>query len=95
MTTVTMNNDQARFNMIEQQIRPWNVLDPEVLQHLGMLRARILYRQRIAPWLFADIEIPLLPNAGPEQHMLTPCPEAHMFQALALGAQYRYSAGGW
>ncbi|HIC99992.1 MAG TPA: protein-L-isoaspartate O-methyltransferase, partial [Piscirickettsiaceae bacterium] len=27
-----MNFDQARFNMVEQQIRPWDVLDPKVLQ---------------------------------------------------------------
>ncbi len=84
MTTVTMNNDQARFNMIEQQIRPWNVLDPEVLQHLGMLRREDFVPSAHRALAFADIEIPLLPNAGPEQHMLTPRLEAHMFQALAL-----------
>ncbi|PKO45932.1 MAG: protein-L-isoaspartate O-methyltransferase [Betaproteobacteria bacterium HGW-Betaproteobacteria-4] len=41
-----MNIEQARFNMIEQQIRPWDVLDPQVLD---------AYRNLA----FADMEIPL------------------------------------
>jgi protein-L-isoaspartate(D-aspartate) O-methyltransferase len=42
MAAVKMDMEQARFNMIEQQIRPWEVLDPEVLGHPGGGQARRL-----------------------------------------------------
>ena len=38
MTVATMDLEKARFNMIEQQIRPWNVLDPAVLDMLTVVR---------------------------------------------------------
>ena len=84
MTTVAMNLDQARFNMIEQQIRPWNVLNTEVLQHLALLRREDFVPAAHRDLAFADVEIPLLPNARPGQSMLPPRIEARMFQALAL-----------
>ena len=37
MAAATMNTEQARFNMIQQQIRPWEVLDPEVLGLLAIV----------------------------------------------------------
>ena len=37
MTAMNMNFEQARFNMVEQQIRPWDVLDPRVLEVLGRI----------------------------------------------------------
>ena len=38
MAATTMNTEQARFNMIEQQIRPWEVLDPAVLALLSVVK---------------------------------------------------------
>jgi len=75
-----MNLEQARFNMIEQQIRPWDVLDSHVLQLLAVVK-----REDFAPSVhralaFADMEIPL---AG-GQCMLTPRVEARMLQDLAV-----------
>ncbi|MBP8868350.1 MAG: protein-L-isoaspartate O-methyltransferase [Propionivibrio sp.] len=79
-----MNRDQARFNMIEQQIRPWNVLDTEVLQHLALLRRDDFAPAAHRDLAFADVEIPLLPDARPGQSMLPPRLEARIFQELAL-----------
>lgn len=84
MTTTAMNRDQARFNMIEQQIRPWNVLDTEVLQHLALLRRDDFAPAAHRDLAFADVEIPLLPGARPGQSMLPPRLEARIFQELAL-----------
>ena len=84
MAAAAMNYEQARFNMIEQQIRPWNVLDPAVLQLLSVVK-----REDFAPvaqrdLAFADLEIPL--GAGPGQTMLAPKIEARMLQELGLKA---------
>ena len=84
MTTTAMDRDQARFNMIEQQIRPWNVLDTEVLQHLALLRRDDFAPAAHRDLAFADVEIPLLPDARPGQSMLPPRLEARIFQELAL-----------
>ena len=84
MTTTAMNRDQARFNMIEPQIRPWNVLDTEVLQHLALLRRDDFAPAAHRDLAFADVEIPLLPDARPGQSMLPPRLEARIFQELAL-----------
>lgn len=78
-----MNLDQARFNMIEQQIRPWKLEDPQVLELL-----RVVRREEFVPpaWrnlAFADIEIPLGHGAA----MLVPRIEARALQALRLGRQ--------
>ncbi|PID50050.1 MAG: protein-L-isoaspartate O-methyltransferase [Proteobacteria bacterium] len=75
-----MNLDQARFNMVEQQIRPWDVLDQTVLDTF-----RFLPREKFVPtaWqnlAFADIEIPLDHN----ENMMFPRVEARMLQELAI-----------
>jgi protein-L-isoaspartate(D-aspartate) O-methyltransferase len=75
-----MNIEQARFNMIEQQIRPWDVLDPQVLDLLFVVK-----RENFAPpayrnLAFADMEIPL----GNGQMMLAPKIEAKMLQELGI-----------
>ena len=84
MAAATMNTEQARFNMIQQQIRPWEVLDPEVL---GLLT--IVKREDFAPaahkdLAFADVEVPLKKDAKPSQTMLAPRIEARMLQALGI-----------
>lgn len=79
-----MNFEQARFNMIEQQIRPWNVLDAAVLDLLS-----VVHREDFAPPVhkalaFADMELPLRAGGEPGQCMLAPKVEARMLQDLAV-----------
>ena len=84
MAAAAMNNEQARFNMIEQQIRPWNVLDPAVLQLLSVVRREDFVPAAQRALAFADLEIPL--GEQPGQTMLAPKIEARMLQELALKA---------
>ena len=75
-----MNLEQARFNMIEQQIRPWDVLDSQVLQLLAVVKREDFVPTAHRALAFADMEIPL-PGG---QCMLTPRVEARMLQDLAV-----------
>ncbi len=54
-----MNIEQARFNMIEQQIRPWEVLDPQVLDLLFVVKREDFTPPPYRNLAFADIEIPI------------------------------------
>ena len=54
-----MNVEQARFNMIEQQIRPWDVLDAHVLELLAVVRREDFVPPAHRALAFADLEIPL------------------------------------
>lgn len=72
--------DKARFNMIEQQIRPWDVLDASVLELLSVVRREDFVPAAHRTLAFADLEIPL-PGG---QCMLAPRLEARMLQDLAL-----------
>ena len=75
-----MNLEQARFNMIEQQIRPWDVLDSHVLQLLAVVKREDFVPTAHRALAFADMEIPL---AG-GQCMLAPRVEARLLQDLAV-----------
>ncbi len=75
-----MNVEQARFNMIEQQIRPWDVLDPRVLELLKAVRREQFVPPVSKGLAFADTEIPL----GHGASMWQPKIEARAVQALAL-----------
>jgi protein-L-isoaspartate(D-aspartate) O-methyltransferase len=75
-----MNFEQARFNMIEQQLRPADVLDPKVLDLLFAVRREEFVPAACRALAFSDIEVPL----GHGATMLTPFVEAHAVQALAL-----------
>ena len=75
-----MNVEQARFNMIEQQIRPWNVLDPAVLSLLSVVKREDFLPAAQRSLAFMDVEIPL-PGG---QVMLAPRLEARLLQDLAL-----------
>jgi protein-L-isoaspartate(D-aspartate) O-methyltransferase len=75
-----MNVEQARFNMIEQQIRPWEVLDTSVLDLLSAVRREEFVPPEHRSLAFMDIEIPL--PAG--QSMLNPKVEARLVQDLNL-----------
>ncbi len=72
--------EQARFNMIQQQIRPWNVLDSQVLQLLALVQREQFVPLAQRSLAFVDMEIPL--PAG--QHMLAPRVEARLLQDLAV-----------
>lgn len=80
-----MNIEQARFHMIEQQIRPWNVLDDQVLELLSVVRREDFTPTTHRALAFVDTEIPL--GRGPGQVMLAPRVEARMLQDLALTGQ--------
>lgn len=75
-----MNIEQARFNMIEQQIRPWNVLDQEVLDLLHVVKREAFVPAAYQNLAFADVEIPL---PGGEA-MMNPKIEARLLQELNL-----------
>ena len=72
--------ERARFNMVEQQIRPWEVLDQRVLDLLLRVRREDYVPARYRELAFADMEIPL----GHGENMLAPKIEARMLQELAL-----------
>ena len=75
-----MNVEQARFNMIEQQIRPWDVLDASVLSLLAVVKREDFVPPEHRALAFMDMEVPL-----PEgQQMLAPKLEARLLQELAV-----------
>ncbi|MFM1908343.1 MAG: hypothetical protein RLZZ591_2020 [Pseudomonadota bacterium] len=75
-----MNIEQARFNMIEQQIRPWDVLDADVLQLLSVVKREDFVPAAYRGMAFVDMEVPL--PCG--ESMLAPRVEARMLQDLAV-----------
>ena len=75
-----MNIEQARFNMIEQQIRPWEVLDQKVLDLLFVVKREDFAPPAYRNLAFADLEIPL----GSGQVMLAPKIEAKQLQELGI-----------
>jgi len=80
-----MNIEQARFNMIEQQIRPWNVADSHVLELLATVRREQFVPPAHRALAFADLELPLKPGeqaAASGQVMLAPRVEARLLQDL-------------
>ncbi|MEO7761946.1 MAG: protein-L-isoaspartate O-methyltransferase [Casimicrobiaceae bacterium] len=79
-----MNVEQARFNMIEQQIRTWDVLDTEVLALLSVVRREEFVPAAYRSLAFADLEIPLLGSTTPGPRMWAPKLEARVVQELRL-----------
>ncbi len=86
--TAPTDLEQARFNMIEQQIRPWDVLDPKVLQLLSVLKREDFVPPAHKALAFVDMEIPLQGSAEAAQRsgqcMLSPRVEARLLQDLAV-----------
>jgi len=77
--------EQARFNMVEQQIRPWDVLDEKVLAALFQVRRELFVPPALRALAFSDLEIPLEINAvDTRETMLSPKIEARMAQELQL-----------
>ena len=81
-----MNYEQARFNMIEQQIRPWEVLDNQVLSLLAVVKREDFVPLAHKALAFVDMEIPLTSDLRqhPDQCMLAPKVEARVLQDLAV-----------
>jgi protein-L-isoaspartate(D-aspartate) O-methyltransferase len=70
----------ARFNMIEQQIRTWEVLDPVVLSLLDEVHREDFVAESQQGLAFADVELPI----GHGQTMLAPKIEGKILQALSV-----------
>lgn len=84
MTVTTSLHDQARFNMIEQQIRPWDVLDGQVLALLDEVKREQFVPPAHQSLAYADLELPLTQPAVDGQVMLAPRVEARLLQDLAI-----------
>ena len=79
-----MNVEQARFNMIEQQIRPWDVLEPGVLALLARVRREDFVPAAHQALAFVDTQVPLIEGSPQGACMLEPRVEARMLQELRL-----------
>ena len=75
-----MDLEKARFNMIEQQIRPWEVLDDTILSLLPRIKREEYVPEAYRAMAFMDLEIPL----GHGESMLSPKVEARLVQELHL-----------
>src|SRR5687767_15451897 len=83
--TPQMDLERARFNMIEQQIRTWEVLDQRVLDLLFRVRREDFVPPAYRALAFVDMEVPI----GHGEKMLHPKLEARMVQELAIGVADR------
>lgn len=79
-----MDTELARFNMIEQQIRPWQVLDPAVLALLSTVRREDFVPVAHRALSFVDTQVPLVPGDAFGPCMLEPKVEARLLQALEV-----------
>lgn len=75
-----MNLEQARFNMVEQQIRPWDVLDPKVLDLFMAIPRHEFVSESQQALAYSDLELPI----GEAQTMLPPRIEGRMLQAVDI-----------
>jgi protein-L-isoaspartate(D-aspartate) O-methyltransferase len=74
------NVELARFNMVEQQVRPWDVLDPQILALMESMPREAFVPQAYQNVAYADIDIPI----GHDEVMLAPKYVGRMLQALNL-----------
>lgn len=75
-----MNTQQARFNMVEQQIRPWQVLDAQVLAVLSNVQRELFVPQAYLALAYTDTDIPL----GHGEFMAPPRVAARLIHDLQL-----------
>jgi protein-L-isoaspartate(D-aspartate) O-methyltransferase len=78
-----MNLDQARFFMVEQQIRPWDVLDPKILDLFMDVPRHLFVEEGNEGLAYSDIELPI----GHDQAMMFPRVEGRMLQALDIDSE--------
>lgn len=79
-----MDYNQARFNMVEQQVRPWDVLDPRVLNVIGNIPRELFVPEDCKQLAYADLPIPIGSYEGRSSHMLHPVIEGRLLQSLAI-----------
>ena len=80
-----MDFDSARFNMIEQQIRPWNVLNQDILDLLTVVKREQFVPPAYKAMAFTDMELPLtVAGKATGQTMFSPKIEARILQGLAV-----------
>jgi protein-L-isoaspartate(D-aspartate) O-methyltransferase len=90
MATASMDIEQARHNMIEQQIRPWDVLDQSVLDLLEVVKREDFVPPAFRRLAFVDMEVPLRIDLGDGtlydsgETMFTPKVEARFLQELGI-----------
>lgn len=77
---MSMNFEQARFAMIEQQVRPWDVLDPRVLDTLMAVHREDFVAAAHRQLAFADLPLPLAHG----EVMMKPVVEGRLLQALSI-----------
>ncbi|MEY2780398.1 MAG: hypothetical protein RL307_102 [Pseudomonadota bacterium] len=80
-----MNHNKARFNMVEQQVRPWQVLDPAVLQSLSRLPREQFVPAELESLAYTDTDIPI----GHGESLLAARIDARLAQDLQLKATDR------
>lgn len=85
-----MNFERARFNMVEQQIRPWEVLDRAVLDLMERAPRDAFVPKEYRRLAYADIAVPI----GDGEVMLPPKVEGRLLQALRIGSEERVLAIG-
>ena len=78
-----MNLDQARFFMVEQQIRPWDVLDPKILDLIMDVPRHLFVEAGNEGLAYSDIELPI----GQDQTMMFPRVEGRLLQALDIDSE--------
>lgn len=82
-----IDTERARFNMIEQQIRPWDVLNLDILALLLQVKREEFVPPALKPLAFADMQLPLLGDADDDLRngccMLEPKQEARLLQDVA------------
>lgn len=78
-----MDIEQARFNMVEQQIRTWEVLDQDVLDLLFTVRREEFVLPQYRALAFADLDLPI----GNGERMWAPKLEARVLQSLRVAPQ--------
>ena len=80
-----MDFERARFNMVEQQIRPWDVLDQDVLDLLFVVRREDYVPAQYRQLAFTDMEIPLMVDGrATGEVMLAPKVEARLLQSATV-----------
>lgn len=77
---MSMDIERTRFNMVEQQVRPWDVIDLRVLEVLGQVRREDFVPEAQRALAFADTALPI----GHGEFMMKPVVEGRLLQALAI-----------
>ena len=79
-----MDYNQARFNMVEQQVRPWDALDPRVLNVISNIPREQFVPGESRKLAYADTRIPIGEFEGRTSHMLNPVIEGRLLQSLQI-----------